>query len=516
MKSNLKITLGLRLERNSNPVCQFNCFANFKGAFTTLASVTSANQANVPYSNDISYDQHQAFPGVDAVNWSPRVGFSWSPGKDNKTVVSGGFGIFYDALAAGLVDDLLSNPPVSVAIRVRPSGGIAPFSPASTGGAAVWQASANSFNINESYSTISSNLAALGSVFAQPSGTAIVGTVHAPMVEEWNIQIQRQLTGTTLLTVNYVGNHGSRLPYSNTWPNAYDEYGIFPGVPGVPAAPADSNYGLVTQVQSGAISNYDGLTATFRKQFSHGLTAHVNYTWSHALDEVSNGGLFTYGDSLLGQINPLSLAANNYGNADYDIKSLISADWVYNPSYHLGNHVLNAILGGWSYAGKAIWRTGLPFSIIDGNWNGAIGNGSATILATPIGGAAEPNGCGPSAVNTPCLNANAFLNSGAASFTNFTAWSSQTRNQYFGPHYFDMDMNLYKVFTVREGMKLSVGLQAFNVFNHPNFANPDNGLGDSTFGQLLSMVGTPTSPYGSFLGFDSSPRIAQLTGKFTF
>jgi hypothetical protein len=59
-------------------------------------------------------------------------------------------------------------------------------------------------------------------------------------------------------------------------------------------------------------------------------------------------------------------------------------------------------------------------------------------------------------------------------------------------------------------------LQAFNAFNHPNFGLPDAGLGDATFGMVSSMQGTPTSPYGNFLGFDSSPRVVQLTGKFVF
>ena len=127
------------------------------------------------------------------------------------------------------------------------------------------------------------------------------------------------------------------------------------------------------------------------------------------------------------------------------------------------------------------------------------------------GNTADVNGNG-----TPCLNAGAFLNTGAASFTNFTEWSSQTRNQYRGPHFFDIDMALYRTFKFGEHRNIGVGLQAFNVFNHPNFASPDAGLGDATFGLITGMAGVPTSPYGTFLGFDSSPRIVQITGKLQF
>jgi len=509
--SNLKLTLALRVEHNSNPVCQFNCFANFKGPWSGLPSVTSANPGSVPYSSDIIYNQHQAYPATDMINWSPRIGFSWSPFKDKKTVISGGFGIFYDNLASGLVDDLLANPPVSVAIRVRPTAGVLPFDPGPNGGAAIWAASAAAFNINQTYSQISKNLTALGSVFAAPAVTALSGTLHSPQFQEWNLQIQRELSNSMVFTLNYVGNHGIHIPYSNAWPNAYDQYGLYPGVPGVAQNLLVPNYGTVTTIQTGALSNYSGLTLTLSKRFSHSFAGHFNYTWSHNIDEVSNGGIFTYGDSTLGQINPLSLRANNYGNSDYDIRHLVSADVIYTPNYHLGNHIMNTAFGGWEVSSKIIWRTGLPFSVFDGNT--ALGNGGGALLATYTGGQAQTS-CGAGSAVTPCLNASAFLDS--SSINNFTAWSPQNRNMYRGPHFFDLDAAVFKTFKFRERVALAVGLQAFNLFNHPNFATPDNYLGDSTFGQVLGMISNPTSPYGNFLGFDSSPRVVQLTGKITF
>ncbi len=513
ISSNFTLTLGFRVEHNSNPVCQFNCFANFKGPWNTLASVTSSNPGSVPYSSDLSFGQHQAFQGTDALNVAPSVGFSWSPFHDRKTVISGGFGVFYDNPAAGLVDDLLANPPVAVAIRVRPAAGILPFDTTAAGGAGVWQASANAFNINDTFNQISAALSKLGAVFAAPAVTSIVGTVHSPRVLQWNFQVQRELSKSTALIVNYVGNHTAYTPYSNGWLNAYDEYGLYPGVKGIPAAAPDSNYSTVTQIQSGAIANYQGLQVTLRKQLSHNVAGHFNYTWSHALDEVSNGGLFTYGDGLLQQVNPAALAIGNYGNADYDIRHLISVDLVYTPSFRLGNKFLNEALGGWQLGTKIIWRTGLPFSIVDNNT--ALGNFTGALLATQTGPNPESH-CGAAAAITPCLNANAFLNGADPNFVAYTHLSAQTRNQFRAPGYFDVDMNLFKVFPVKERAKLSVGLQAFNLFNHPNFAAPDNGMGDSTFGNVLGMVGVPTSPYGNFLGFDSSPRVVQLTGKFVF
>jgi hypothetical protein len=519
VRPNLKITLALRVERSSNPVCHSDCFANFNAPFTSLPSATAADPTVVPYSSDISYGQKYAFPGVDAIDWSPRFGFSYSPGSGQRTVVSGGIGIFYDGPPAGLLDDLLANPPNTVAIRVRPANGTLPFDPA--GGAATWAASAGAYNINQSYSQISASLAALGSVFAVPAFTQIAGTIHSPETQEWNLQVQRSLTQSLVLTLSYNGNHTIKIPYTNAWPNAYDPYGVFPTVPSIEkGGPLVPNYGEVQVVQSGALSNYNGGTVSIRKRFSHGFSAHFNYTYAHGLDEVSNGGIFTYGDSVLTQINPLSLRANNYGNSDYDIRHSFNGDWVYSPTYKFGNKFMQALLGGWQYSGKIFWRSGLPFSVVDGNLNGAIPNGqNITSLADPIAGSGpgQPNSCGAGAAYTgtgTCLNVNAFLNINNA--PNYPTFPAQDRNQYRGPHYFDTDMAINKLFNVTERLKFGVGLQAFNAFNHPNFGLPDNNTADATFGQVTGMASTTTTPYGSFLGFDASPRILQITGKFVF
>ncbi|HWY45738.1 MAG TPA: carboxypeptidase regulatory-like domain-containing protein [Bryobacteraceae bacterium] len=517
--ANLKLTFALRTEHNSNPVCQFNCFANFIGPVSTLPSFTSAKPGSVPYSSDIAAGLHQAYPSTDNINWSPRIGFSWSPFNDKKTVISGGFGIFYDNVAASLVDDLLANPPAAVAIRVRPSTGVPVFDPGPAGGAAIWQASANAFSLNKTFSQISSQLAALGSVFAAPSFTALSGKLRSPQFQEWNLQVQRELSNSMVLTVNYVGNHGIHIPYSNLWPNAYDEFGLYPGVPGINPNSAVPNYGTVTTVQTGAISNYNGLSTTVTKRFSHWTAAHFNYTWSHNLDEVSNGGVNPYSsnssESISGQFSPLGLRVLNYGNSEYDIRHNFSADFIVTPSYKFGNRFLEAALGGWQWSGKIFWRSGLPFSVVDGNT--ALGNFSTPIQGTYSGarGPAQTS-CGEAAAVTPCVNAAAFVDASAATFNNYTGFSSQNRNQFRGPGFFDVDMALYKNFRIKEKVNFGVGLQAFNAFNHPNFAVPDATLGDSTFGQVTTMQGSPTSPYGNFLGFDSSVRVVQITGKIVF
>jgi len=514
---NLKLTLALRGEHNSDPVCQFNCFSNFTGPTSSVASFASANPGTVPYSSDIIAGQHKAYMGVDSIVWSPRIGFSWSPGGNHKTVLSGGFMLAYDNPAAGLVDDLLGDPPAAVAIRVRPTAGTLPFDPA--GGPATWAASANAFSLSKTYSTIAAQLKALGSTFAAPAFTSIVGTVHAPMVREWNIQIQRQLSNDLAFSVNYAGNSTTRLPYSNAWANAYDQYGLYPGVPGIPSSIPVPNYGTVTQILNGAISNYNGVSFILTKRFSHSVAAHFSYTWAHGLDECSNGCLFGDGaGDVFGQVNPAGLAVNNYGNADYDIKQNFSGDFVINPTFHLANRAARDLVNGWEFSGKIFWRSGIPYTVGDG-YNSALGNGGGSIFGTPLGQGWGGMSCGSAAAGTPgvavpCIDSSKYLD--ASTIPNFTAWSPATRNQLFGPHYFDLDLNLYRSFTLKERFTMKFGIQAFNALNHPNFALPDGTLGDGSTGVISGMASTTTSPYGSFLGFDSSVRVVQLTGKINF
>ena len=131
---------------------------------------------------------------------------------------------------------------------------------------------------------------------------------------------------------------------------------------------AAGNYATVTQYKSGAVSNYNGLTFSLRKQFSNWVSGHLNYTWSHNIDETSNGGLFQYGfegnNTILGQIYPGNLRTANYGNSDYDIRHLVNADFRRSILTFHKTGALKWSVDGWQFSGKMFWRTGLPYTIV--------------------------------------------------------------------------------------------------------------------------------------------------------
>jgi hypothetical protein len=235
-----------------------------------------------------------------------------------------------------------------------------------------------------------------------------------------------------------------------------------------------------------------------------------NYTYSHALDEISNGGIlqFNANSSITSQINPYDLR-HNYGNADYDIRHYLNGNYLYMLPYFRGPR---AVTAGWELSGTLFLHTGLPFSATESDFVAAAGNvaGSGIAQVAPTPGTSTQ--CGASSARIACLSASNFPTAGTAS----SIFAPFDRNQFTGPGYFDTDMTLAKSVPLHEGVAVKLGVSAYNLFNHPNFATPVSNVLSPQFGQSLSTVSPPTSIYGSFLGGDASVRIVQLTGKFTF
>lgn len=549
VSSNFSLMGALRFEKNANPVCQRNCFANFNTSFDNLASIKAgdAGAADVPYSEDIATGEHNAYPGVDALNVSPRLSFSWSPNASdhfpffpgrNKTIISGGIAIFYDNPAAGMVDYLLANPPNSVLFNISPIDanggtlGVLPFSSASNGGPASFAAASAAFNIHDSYNQLAQVLNPIIGSTPPLSLTSIQGTIHSPQVQEWNLKFDQEINKSVALSFNYVGNHSIHIPYFDGWWNEYANNSIFANVPGMTSTPY-SNYGAIRTLQSGAVSNYNGLTGSVRVQYRNWVMAHLNYTFSHALDETSNGGLFPIGGNYFNanvqtQMFPGSLSGRNYGNSDYDVRHLFNADYVITPPFKFNHKAMNAALAGWQWSGKVFARTGLPYTVLDGYAEAGLGyawDAAPVVPAQIISGGAAGSSCGAGAAFTnanvtPCVNASSFQYTGpnpdGSQTFSYKSFPNETRNQFRGPDYFDMDMALFKTFALKERVTFGLGAMAFNVFNHPNFNLPGNTLGAPFFGETWTMQEVPTSPYGNFLGFDSSVRVVQLSLKLTF
>ena len=330
--------------------------------------------------------------------------------------------------------------------------------------------------------------------------------------------MQQAIDSKSRITLAYVGHHGYHEAYPNstlnasTGPSAYGP-GFGSAITGYPVNTPDPRFGSFTEWNSGAVSNNNELTATYSRRMSAGFVINANYTWAHALDEISNGGLLGVGvHNILGQINPLNFRANNYGNADYDIRSQFNANWVWTEPYHFNNRAANGILGGWIFSENFITRSGLPYSVVDGTT--AISNGGTATPAQLVSLQGQQ-----SCVNggSQCFNSSDF-----ESANNLGLFPTQRRNQFRGPGFFNSDFTFGKNFHVSERIRLTMGASIYNIFNHPNFQNPNNSWTDpgcsaaGSCGQITGQAAPPTGPYGSFFNGLPAGRVGQVQAKIVF
>jgi hypothetical protein len=502
VNKSLKLTLALRGEHNSNPTCNLNCASYLSDPFAATST-----DLNTPYNQMISSNLGNVFRGTDTINWAPRFGFAWSPGGSDKTVVRGGFGIFYDAFPSIYADNSMTNLPNQVNETLVGPGGIGVPWADQTTPAGAWQTAASSaaaikagFAGGASFNSLTAGLPG----FSAPSFNSFVGTFHTPRYQEWSLQLEQQLDDKSSFTLAYVGNHGINIPITN-YPNA------FAGVAGLPAAPFSGSFATVAEVYSGAVSNFNGLTASYNRRLTYGFTVQASYTWSHSMDDVSNNGVeqTPYSSTTVAyQINPFCLQCSNYGNSDYDIRNSFNASFVWKTPFKFSNKFANGAFGGWTLSQNFFARSGLPLTVLDSS--SGIGNyfGNAPYFPAEVTGAGQGN-CNQ--YGTGCLVA-----SGFAPASGLTVFPNQIRNQYRGPGFFDSDFTINKNFKLTERMAFGLGANFYNVFNHPNFAQPVDTFSAGNFGQILTTTAPPTGPYGAFFQGLPSGRIIQFQGKLVF
>jgi hypothetical protein len=361
------------------------------------------------------------------------------------------------------------------------------------------------------------SISASNPLFATPNLTTADAKIHLPRYYEWNLELQQQLPSNLALSVNYVGNRGVHEIVANSGLNAYCE-ACASGFTTFPSSPVDPRFFEVTQYQSSGFSRYSGLIVAVRKTLSEHFQFNFNYAYSHSLDDVSNGGLLSFGgNAILAPVDPYHLRAYNWGNSDYDVRHYISASYVLSDvfrtaGFHGGP---NFLFSDWTLSGAIFHRTGFFYSVTD-NLTNLVGDGGSVFAYATTAGRAS---CGASAVYTsekPCLTGSEFGPVVDPDSGLMVGLGNQSRNQYRGPGYFNTDLSVAKSFRIGESIRLSLGAQFFNLFNHPNFSAPESNIESPFFGQILTTVNVPTSILGSFLGGDASPRLIQLHGRITF
>ncbi len=535
-------TYGMRVAWNTNVTSAQNLFSRMAGSF-----LGASHESNQPLNQVVLGNVRNLFPATPLFVYQPRASFAdqFLP----RSVVHGGFGVFSDIIPMQIADlgaMNAPNDPTFVGGMGGQVGGaaIAPGVPGSAVGAAA--------GANTKFQTtfrsggdpcVGMQPGAATCPLAVSLDTFPGGTLKTPYYYQYNLGIEQQTGAHGDLRADFVGTRGLHEPFQvqlNGYQNVCE--GCFAPFPF--QRPLDQRFGNVTEFRTDAGSNYAGLQMAYTQQW-HGLTLRANYTFSHCLDEISNGGLLAF--STQGLMSPLpGELRRQYASCDYDVRHNVSAYGFYQIPFHSSHAVLHDIFAGWSFSETAILHSGLPFSVLSqpyiANGNGVFqANGASTIQFNAPAYANRAPGV-PVYTRNPVagvtvagtkqwLNPNAFVSvvdpaTGACTGGDSSAncqFGNSGRNSVRGPRYTNSDIYITRRFPIHEGVTFRLDLQMFNAFNHPNFALPDEveagvpgGSIPARFGTLESTISPPTGLLGVGLGGDSSPRMIAFQGRVEF
>jgi hypothetical protein len=454
---NLSVNLGLRYDVYTRPYDTENRESAFDLA--TQKEVFPGSVPNLPgvppgsvTAESLGYSRQLQF-GTTYNNFSPRVGFAWRMFGNQKTVLRGGSGVFYNWLVIDSATNLALGPPwvprtsISCNNDVPCTNATNPFS----------------------------SVIPIGF-----SGNLAIKTNRTPYVVQFSLGVQHQLTNSMSLEVNYVGNAGFKnlLGINQNQP--------FPG-PG-PIAPRRPypNLGDLSGYYSIGRSHYDSLQTALRKTFDGtGLVFLAAYTYSHAMGDSISGPQVNERPS--GTIRDNRNPQAEYGNTNYDIRHIFSLSATYQLPFGKGKPiasgatgVANAIIGGWSINSIVSLQTGYWITPND------IVNVSNAGNSRPdrVG---DPNGFHhPSrhADVTQWFNTAAFRRAPQYTFGNANTGIIET------PGYSSVDLSAQKRFPVGERLGIQFRTEFFNAFNHTNLGAPATSYGSPSFGTINSIVGS--------------------------
>jgi len=390
-------------------------------------------------------------------NFAPRVGLAYSLTRDNSLVMRAGAGIFYD-LSVGSSAQLAAEFPNL--------------------------ASTNYASVPVPLTNVSQYLPALSTQPPYPGVAGVTPDLKLPRSYQWNVALEKSFGQKQAVSATYVGQAGRNLLRTEALyqpnPNFTGEF-------------------LLTQ--NSARSNYNAFQLQYRKSFSSGLQALLNYCWSHSLDNTSN-------DEVVGLSNTAISAANDYASSDFDIRHSFSGAISYSiPMVGKAGPVAIATRN-WSIDGVIVARTGFPFNAVllgvSPDPGGAATSRPDLVAGQPIW---IPS---TSAPGGKILNANAF------SIPSTIRQGSEGRNDIPGFGLTQIDLSISRNFAITERVHLQFRADAFNLLNHPNFTNPLAYIQYGSFYlQSQSMLNQGLGGLSSLFQ-EGGPRSLQLGLKLLF
>ncbi len=459
--------------------------------------------------------------------FGPLLGFAWSPSHLSGVVVRGGFGVHFDQINFNPFLDF--RPPITGAQGLQGN----PYGPhaVSTFGMKGYQWDAVQAGGKSIFPGVK--------LCADPLCTGAPGqnvfsvnqNFRTPYIYEYNLQVEKALGSAAVLQVGYVGSNARKLNIVSD----INQFGAFP------------TFGTILQLNSVGTSNYNALQTIFKTRNWHGLSTQIGYTWSHALDEISE-----YRAVIADDANNIKL---DYGNGDYDTRHLFTVTAAYDiPG---SSHGPQWLTHGWSLTSIVNFHTGQPYDatrsgvvIGDSGTDPVTGNPAGlSLVGDPFKGIShsfsKANGgllwinpaafcmagvgtcpTGPS-IPIPGVTGAALCTPPGCPASALVNLGNLRRNQFYGQGYGAVDFSVIKNIPVHERLSVQLRADMFNLFNRKNLSTyygtigtactPNTKTGvcqnDGAFGYITDTIGDSQGAPGIGPG---EPFNMQLAIKIIF
>jgi hypothetical protein len=432
IRPNLTLNLGLRYEAVTVPT-------EVHDKLVSLPTFTSPPPGHLgsPY-----------FQNPTLRDFEPRVGFSWDPFRNGKTAVRGAFGIFdvlplnYEFFEA----EAFSAPFIQILTAANLPAGSFPKGAAAVG------------------TSVPPSKLQTASIQNNPPRNYLM---------IWNLNVQRQLTPSTVMTVGFVGNHGVHMidredDVNTVLPMATPQGFLWPSPTGS-GTRLNPNVGDIRGEYWGGDSEYDALEVEVSKRMSHGFQAQGSYTWGKAID---TGSASVIGDPFTNSISSLFFFCKTCrrGLSDFSIAHTFVFNYLWDvPTPKNWGAISSAVLGGWELGGIITAETGVPITPIIGG--DPLGLNSNDPFAYPdrLSGPGCSNPVNPG-------NPNNYIKLSCFAAPNpLTLLGNSGRNSVIGPGLVNFDFSLHKnnyIKRVSETFNMQLRVEVFNILNRPNFETP--------------------------------------------
>jgi len=437
--ANLTVSLGLRYEYNGQLYEDRDRLTNFVQLQGAVVRIDAPNSIG-PGVKDARYGRCLCF--TKKRDFGPRVGLAYRPGGSTRTVIRSGYGIFFVNVPFNRRQSIAFNFPWIERQIVTNTVPEPVFDLANTFLPSVVTSGITGFRNDLDY--------------------------YDPMIQQWNMSVQREVAPRTMLELSYVGSMSVHLDAARTFNAARPGAGAFG-----PRRPL-ANQPVLTSVDHGYRASYHASTAKLRRDFSQGLTFLSHYTWSKAIDTAS---------SQTGYINQDHNCADcNKGLSGFNVAHRFVASAVYELPIGKGRKYLASspraaqfLLGGWTVSLIQALQSGFYTSAITTR-------NTANIEA----GTLFPDIVGPFTIPAGERTASRWFRTAGFAQPAAFSFGSAGRNIIEGPALKSTDFGIHKNFAITERQRLQFRFEAFNGLNNVNFALPQNNLAAADFGTIAS------------------------------